>query len=93
MAYVSDRSGAPEVYVRPFPEQGVEQVASLGGGFEPIWGRHDQELFYRQLTTFQLMLASLETQPLRVVDRESLFDASSFWQGFGHRHFPAPAEP
>ena len=87
VAYVSDRSGSEEVYVRPFPEQGVEQVVSLGGGIEPVWGREDQELFYRHPDTYVLMTASLANEPFRVIGRERLFEASSFYSGYGHRHF------
>ena len=75
------------MYVRPFPKQGVETVISLGGGVEPVWGQDDQELFYRHPDTFAMMKASLDTEPFRVVGRERLFDASSFWDGFACRHF------
>jgi eukaryotic-like serine/threonine-protein kinase len=49
IAYVSDESGAPEIYVRPFgPSSGSSgkwQISS-GGGSGPRWRRDGQELFY-----------------------------------------------
>ena len=48
LAYVSNESGAPEVYVRPFPEVDSARFAiSVGGGVEPLWKRDGTELFFR----------------------------------------------
>ena len=49
LAYVSQESGAPEVYVRPFPNTGdiARYAVSVGGGQEPLWRRDGKELFYR----------------------------------------------
>ena len=52
IAYGSGESGAMEIYVRPFdPATGQAGVAgrspvSNGGGWNPVWSRHSQELFY-----------------------------------------------
>jgi len=47
LAYVSDESGKPEVYVRPFPEVGsAKWQVSLSGGFTPVWAHSGKELFY-----------------------------------------------
>jgi serine/threonine-protein kinase len=47
LAYESDESKVPEIYVRPFPniEAGRWQVSS-GGGSRPVWARNGRELFY-----------------------------------------------
>jgi Tol biopolymer transport system component len=46
MAYVSDESGQPEVYIARFPElQGAVRVSS-GGGSRPSWRRDGNELFF-----------------------------------------------
>ncbi|MBI3049629.1 MAG: PD40 domain-containing protein [Acidobacteria bacterium] len=52
IAYESNESGRPEVYVRPFPsvESGQWQ-ASTGGGTEPLWSPSGKELFYRGATS------------------------------------------
>ena len=47
MAYQSDESGRPEIYVRPFPNvnEGLERVSNAGG-IQPLWARSGRELFY-----------------------------------------------
>jgi Tol biopolymer transport system component len=46
LAYMSEESGAPEVYVEPFPATGMRWQVSTGGGAEPHWRRDGRELFY-----------------------------------------------
>ena len=46
IAYVSDESGTPEVYVQRFPSLGEKRIISIGGGVEPMWRRDGKELFY-----------------------------------------------
>ena len=38
MAYMSNESGTPEVYVQPYPGPGEEIRISPAGGMDPIWG-------------------------------------------------------
>jgi serine/threonine-protein kinase len=47
LAYVSDRSGANEVWVQGYPD-GVAVRVSQNGGFEPRWSADGRELFYLQ---------------------------------------------
>jgi Tol biopolymer transport system component len=47
IAYVSDKSGRNEVYMRPFQESGEEWTISTDGGNEPVWARNAALLFYR----------------------------------------------
>jgi eukaryotic-like serine/threonine-protein kinase len=48
LAYVSEESGTPEVYVRPYPNVDSARIAiSVGGGAEPLWSRDGSEVFYR----------------------------------------------
>ena len=47
LAYQSNESGRPEVYVRPFPGPGGKwQISTEGGGGYPTWSRTRHELFY-----------------------------------------------
>jgi len=46
IAFVSDRSGRDEVYVRPFPAEGEARLVSTRGGSQPAWRRDGRELFY-----------------------------------------------
>jgi serine/threonine-protein kinase len=44
VAYQSDESGGPQVYVRPFPGPGGKW--QISGGTTPVWSRNGRELFY-----------------------------------------------
>jgi Tol biopolymer transport system component len=46
IAYVSNESGTPEVYVQSFPSSGGKWLVSTGGGVTPRWRRDGKELFY-----------------------------------------------
>jgi dipeptidyl aminopeptidase/acylaminoacyl peptidase len=46
IAYMSDESGAQEVYVRRYPELDAPRRVSVGGGSQPQWRADQQELFY-----------------------------------------------
>jgi serine/threonine protein kinase/Tol biopolymer transport system component len=61
LAYVSDESGRPEIYVQPFPATGDKWPISTDGGTEPVWSRTGRELFYVNGDT--LMAVDITTQP------------------------------
>ena len=46
VAYSSNHSGQPEVYIRSFPDGGGRQRVSLNGGAQPRWSKDGKELFY-----------------------------------------------
>ena len=46
MAYSSDQSGTPEIYVRAFPDRGGKWQISSGGGAYPMWSHTGRELFF-----------------------------------------------
>ena len=50
MAYVSNESGPPEVYVQPYPGPGEKIRISTDIGYEPIWTRNGREILYRSST-------------------------------------------
>jgi Tol biopolymer transport system component len=49
LAYRSNESGTPEVYVRPFPGPGGRWQISTGGGLFPVWSRGGRELLFETL--------------------------------------------
>jgi serine/threonine-protein kinase len=49
IAYISNESGRPEVFVRPFPGPGGKWQISTAGGIDMAWSRTRRELFYRTL--------------------------------------------
>ena len=46
LAYESDESGRPEIYVQPFPQGGRKVQISVNGGRQPRWRGDGKELFY-----------------------------------------------
>jgi eukaryotic-like serine/threonine-protein kinase len=48
VAYISNVSGADEVYVLPSEGSSAPQLVSVGGGTDPVWSRDGTELFYRR---------------------------------------------
>jgi len=61
LAYVSDESGRPEVYVKPFPGMGSTIPISTQGGTEPLWAPNSRELFFRNAG--QIIGVEIETEP------------------------------
>ena len=47
IAYASNESGAWEVYVRRFPDNGTKVRVSMAGGSVPRWSPNGRELLYR----------------------------------------------
>jgi tRNA A-37 threonylcarbamoyl transferase component Bud32 len=47
LAYCTNESGRPEVYVKAYPGPGAKVQISNGGGIDPVWRRDGRELFYR----------------------------------------------
>jgi serine/threonine-protein kinase len=46
IAYQSDESGVPEVYVRPFPDVGKGKWQVSERGTRPLWAHNGKEIFY-----------------------------------------------
>ena len=63
LAYQSDESGRPEIYVQPFPsiDDGKWQV-STDSGFDPVWSADGRALFFCGVP-FGMMVAEVETEP------------------------------
>jgi serine/threonine-protein kinase len=74
LAYSSDRTGRPEIYVRPFPDVESARIRiSTEGGIAPVWANSGRELFYRDVNN-ALVSARIEQVPtFRVTGRETLF--------------------
>jgi serine/threonine-protein kinase len=92
IAYRSARSGAPEVYVSPFPEvsTGTWQV-SLRGGIEPRWSADGRELYYVSGAD-TLMAARVALSPtFALLETRALFDVSGYARDGGfHMYEPEP---
>jgi Tol biopolymer transport system component len=82
MAYVSNESGTPEVYVQPYPGPGEKIRISPAGGMDPIWSAKGRELLYRgfapdgQQLFFSAGVSSLA--PFRTDPPKLMFQAKAF---------------
>jgi eukaryotic-like serine/threonine-protein kinase len=92
LAYTSDESGRPEVYVQPFPALGEKWLVSAGGGEEARWSKDGRQLFYRQGD--KMMAVDIQTNS--IVKQRSprllfagVYARSNFWTNYdvadGHR--------
>ena len=77
VAYVSDESGRPEVYVQAFPLTNEKDRISTGGGTDPAWRKDGAELFYLAADR------SLMAVPVRA-------SATAFEPGVAKALFPIP---
>jgi Tol biopolymer transport system component len=68
VAFVSNDSGRPEIYVQPFPGPGRKQSISSNGGGQPRWRRDGRELFYIALDG-RMMAVAVDTSGTQFVGR------------------------
>jgi Tol biopolymer transport system component len=80
LAYVSNRTGRPEVYVSPYPNVDSTRVTvSRSGGGQPVWGRTGREIFFVDADD-NLVAAQVETgSGFRVLGSRTLFNASPYF--------------
>jgi len=77
IAYSSNRTGRPEVYVERFPDLGDRKQISTDGGAEPLWSRDGHELLYRRGNA--MIAVPLDSKPtLSVGSPRVLFEAAYF---------------
>ena len=88
VAYASNESGAYEVYVRPFPDEGGGRwQVSNGGGVEPLWAPDGRQVFYLD-PSGHLVAAEVRTAPtFSVAGLTTLFDASKLVFDFFHQSY------
>ncbi len=68
LAYVSNESGRPEVYVRPFPDvDAARWQVSTNGGWSPLWAHSGKELFFRGSSSPDMYTVEVQTSPTFVV--------------------------
>jgi serine/threonine-protein kinase len=67
IAYDSDESGRPEVYVAPYPALEPRERISKDGGLHPLWAPDSRELYYRMGTTAEDMEQRFLGQKTRVM--------------------------
>lgn len=87
LAFSSNESGRPEIFVQAYPSGPRIQI-STDGGTDPVWARNGRELFYRNGN--MMMVVDVTLQPFRPGKPRIL------WEGdyaHGLSSFCGPAGP
>ncbi len=94
LAYISNETGAYEVYVEAFPATGFKRQVSTQGGFEPYWRRDGKELFYMAPTRILMAVGVKSTATtVEVSPPQELFATRIKWmeiQAVAHHYAAAP---
>ena len=80
LAYASDETGQPEIWVRPYPGPGRAMRISPNGGVEPVWAKSGRELFYREQTRVMSVAVAVGTD-LTFKPAAPLFESRYFHIG------------
>ncbi len=96
LAYASDQSGRPEVYISSFPRGDSRIRVSTDGGVQPRWRGDGKELYYLQMGADKLMAAEIIPEPtLRVGSTRELFQvplASNFGTPASQHNYDVAAD-
>ena len=98
VAYVSDESGLPEVYVRSYPNvDDAKRQVSRNGGIAPRWGPDSNEVFFQTSdgpgTPVRLMAVLNETEPTFTPGIPRPLFEGPYRLGFGPRPLPYDVSP
>lgn len=77
VAYTSDESGRPEVYIDSYPIPGRRVVVSRDGGMHPVWRGDGRELYYwREGALVAVQIGKTrDDEPLAIGTQSELFRA------------------
>jgi eukaryotic-like serine/threonine-protein kinase len=78
IAYVSNESGRPEVYIQSYPEAKTRVQISTSGGYQPLWRHDGKELFFLN-TAIDAIAVDISTS-----------NDGSLKAGIPHKLFSAP---
>jgi Tol biopolymer transport system component/predicted Ser/Thr protein kinase len=91
--FISDHSGRPEIYVRPFPDvNGGQWPVSTAGGTEPVWSKTGREIFYLAPDGKLMAVPVDTTKGVTLGKPQVLFDASAYFFGAIGRNYDASAD-
>ncbi len=81
LAYMSNESGRPDVYVRAYPAGDRRAAISINGAKSPRWSQGGDELFYIRADG-ELVVAALDVgERVSVRERTELFPVGPFEMG------------
>ncbi|HKS06792.1 MAG TPA: protein kinase [Gemmatimonadaceae bacterium] len=74
LAYQSDETGRPEIFIRSFPNvDGFKRQISNAGGFAPLWARDGRELFFLSASNYMMGARVAPGATLSIAEPVSLF--------------------
>jgi Tol biopolymer transport system component len=82
VAYASDESGQPEIYIDSFPKPGTRLRVTTAGGTEPRWRGDGSALYFRRGSEVHVVRLVLKGQVLEVAALDRLFDAGATIRAF-----------
>jgi hypothetical protein len=88
LAYVSDESGRPEIYVQEYTDGGRKERVSTEGGINPAWSHDGRELYY--INGNSMMVVKVTSDPdIDFGTPELLFESSDEMLSGGNlgRHY------
>jgi serine/threonine-protein kinase len=88
VAYESDETGRPEIYVRPIPGPGARVQVSIDGGVEPVWSRDGQTIYYRTPTR-TIVAAKVRLAPAISIPSRRVLFADVYQRGRSHTDYDA----
>jgi Tol biopolymer transport system component len=81
LAYVSDESGQPEIFVQSMNDPSARAQVSSEGGVDPRWARSSNELFFRSKNRFMSVKFS-PSGGLNPGKPAPLFEDKKAWAGY-----------
>ena len=88
IAYTSNLSGRPEIYVERYPDLGDRQQISSAGGQLPLWSADGGELFFSGLDDQQMLTVAVQSGSALVAGRpDVLFEKAHPEIGTGWRPY------
>ena len=82
VAYRSDETGQPEIFLQQFPRGDIRQKVSANGGDQPRWRRDGRELFYLSSDNDLVAVEIHPGSPPRVGPGQKLFHVA-LWKSRG----------
>ncbi|MDA1094008.1 MAG: protein kinase [Acidobacteria bacterium] len=78
VAFHSDLSGRPEIYLDAYPGLGQRTLISTDGGRAPLWSPDGRELFFLSIDGRQIFGVSLETAPALTISPVQMLAEGDF---------------
>jgi len=85
LAFESNESGRPEVYVQPYPGPGPKTQISVDGGRSPAWSGDGRELFFRDGD--KRMAVEVTTEPVLEVGKPVLLFEAKYGTASPNRNY------